>query len=47
MDCRRPWQRLDWALPWLLFLGFPLADLVYTERLPLTVPAEHHRAVLR
>jgi two-component system sensor histidine kinase DesK len=26
------WQRLAWALPWLLFLGIPVADLVTTPR---------------
>ena len=25
------WQRLGWALPWLLFLAFPVADLVSTR----------------
>ena len=32
MDARGPWQRLGWALPWLLFLAFPVADLVATGR---------------
>ena len=32
MDPRGPWQRLGWALPWLLFLAFPVADLVATDR---------------
>jgi two-component system sensor histidine kinase DesK len=32
MDPRTPWQRLGWALPWLLFLAFPVADLLSTER---------------
>jgi two-component system, NarL family, sensor histidine kinase DesK len=35
MDPRTPWQRLGWSLPWLLFLGFPLVDLLVTERSPL------------
>jgi two-component system sensor histidine kinase DesK len=35
MDPRTRWQRLGWALPWLLFLGFPLVDLLATERSPL------------
>jgi two-component system, NarL family, sensor histidine kinase DesK len=26
------WQRLGWALPWLLFLGFPVADLLSSPR---------------
>jgi two-component system, NarL family, sensor histidine kinase DesK len=32
MDPRGPWQRLGWALPWLLFLAFPAADLVAADR---------------
>jgi two-component system, NarL family, sensor histidine kinase DesK len=32
MDPRTLWQRLGWALPWLLFLAFPLAELLDTER---------------
>ncbi len=32
MDPRGPWQRLGWALPWLLFLAFPVVDLVATDR---------------
>ena len=32
MDPRTPWQRVGWALPWLLFQAFPLADLVGTPR---------------
>ncbi len=32
MDARGPWQRLGWALPWLLFLAFPVVDLVATDR---------------
>jgi two-component system, NarL family, sensor histidine kinase DesK len=32
MDPRGPWQRLGWALPWLLFLAFPAVDLVATDR---------------
>src|SRR5688500_5743103 len=35
MDPRTPWQRLGWALPWLLFLAFPVADLLGTARSPL------------
>jgi two-component system sensor histidine kinase DesK len=26
------WRTLGWSLPWLLFLGFPIADLVATPR---------------
>jgi two-component system sensor histidine kinase DesK len=26
------WQRMSWAVPWLLFQAFPIADLVSTER---------------
>jgi two-component system sensor histidine kinase DesK len=32
MDPRGPWQRLGWGLPWLLFLAFPVADLIATDR---------------
>jgi two-component system, NarL family, sensor histidine kinase DesK len=32
MDPRGRWQRLGWALPWLLFLAFPVVDLVVTDR---------------
>ncbi|WP_409328993.1 histidine kinase [Trujillonella humicola] len=32
MDRRRDLRRLGWALPWLLFQFFPLADLVTTPR---------------
>ncbi|MGY1740007.1 MULTISPECIES: sensor histidine kinase [unclassified Blastococcus] len=32
MDCRPAWQRLGWAVPWLLFQFFPVADLVSTPR---------------
>jgi two-component system sensor histidine kinase DesK len=32
MDPRTPWQRLGWAMPWLLFLAFPLVELFDTER---------------
>ncbi len=32
MDCRPAWQRLGWALPWLLFQFFPVFDLVTTPR---------------
>ena len=32
VDPRGPWQRLGWALPWLLFLAFPVVDLVATDR---------------
>ena len=32
-----PWGRLGWALPWLLFLAFPIADLVTTPRPVLAV----------
>ncbi|MEX5718949.1 sensor histidine kinase [Geodermatophilus maliterrae] len=36
MDPRTRWQRIGWALPWLLFQFFPVADLVVTDR-PLVV----------
>ncbi|CCG02518.1 sensor histidine kinase [Blastococcus saxobsidens] len=36
MDPRTRWQRLGWAVPWLLFQIFPIADLVTTPR-PLWV----------
>ncbi|WP_166533173.1 sensor histidine kinase [Blastococcus xanthinilyticus] len=36
MDPRNRWQRLGWAVPWLLFQVFPIADLVSTSR-PLLV----------
>ncbi len=36
MDPRTRWQRIGWALPWLLFQFFPIADLVTTDR-PLAV----------
>ncbi|TFV64352.1 sensor histidine kinase [Geodermatophilus sp. DF01-2] len=32
MDPRTRWQRVGWALPWLLFQVFPLADLASTPR---------------
>ncbi|MFW3169385.1 sensor histidine kinase [Geodermatophilus sp. CPCC 206100] len=32
MDPRTRWQRIGWALPWLLFQVFPLADLFSTPR---------------
>ncbi len=32
MDCRPAWQRLGWALPWLLFQFFPVVDLVTEPR---------------
>ncbi|WP_346622654.1 sensor histidine kinase [Blastococcus montanus] len=32
MDPRTRWQRLGWAVPWLLFQVFPLADLITTPR---------------
>jgi two-component system, NarL family, sensor histidine kinase DesK len=32
VDPRTPWQRLGWAVPWLLFQVFPLADLFTTPR---------------
>jgi two-component system, NarL family, sensor histidine kinase DesK len=32
VDPRTRWRRLGWALPWLLFQAFPLADLITTER---------------
>src|SRR4051794_3508222 len=32
MDARRTWRTLGWSLPWLLFLAFPIADLVLTPR---------------
>ena len=36
VDPRSRWQRVGWALPWLLFQFFPVADLVTTDR-PLAV----------
>lgn len=36
VDPRPRWYRIGWALPWLLFQFFPVADLVTTER-PLAV----------
>jgi two-component system sensor histidine kinase DesK len=36
VDPRPRWQRVGWALPWLLFQFFPVADLVTAER-PLAV----------
>ncbi|SFT83062.1 two-component system, NarL family, sensor histidine kinase DesK [Geodermatophilus amargosae] len=38
MEPRTRWQRIGWALPWLLFQFFPVADLVTTDR-PLAVRA--------
>ncbi len=35
MDPRTRWQRIGWALPWLLFQFFPVADLVTTDRPPV------------
>jgi two-component system, NarL family, sensor histidine kinase DesK len=33
VEARPSWrQRLSWTLPWLIFLAFPLADLVVTPR---------------
>jgi two-component system sensor histidine kinase DesK len=32
VDSRTGWQRLGWAVPWLLFQAFPIADLVSTPR---------------
>ncbi|MGY1721073.1 sensor histidine kinase [Blastococcus sp. SYSU DS0552] len=32
MDAPSRWQRLGWAVPWLLFQAFPIADLVSTPR---------------
>ncbi|WNV77009.1 histidine kinase [Geodermatophilus sp. DSM 44513] len=32
MDPRTRWARVGWALPWLLFQAFPLADLAATPR---------------
>jgi two-component system sensor histidine kinase DesK len=32
MESRRSWRTLGWSLPWLLFLAFPIADLVLTPR---------------
>ena len=32
MDPRTRWQRLGWAVPWLLFQLFPVADLIGTQR---------------
>ena len=36
VDPRPRWYRVGWALPWLLFQFFPVADLVTTDR-PLAV----------
>jgi two-component system sensor histidine kinase DesK len=36
MAGRIPWRTVRWSLPWLLFLGFPIADLMLTPR-PLGV----------
>jgi two-component system sensor histidine kinase DesK len=36
VDPRPRWYRVGWALPWLLFQFFPVADLVTTDR-PLVV----------
>ena len=36
VDPRPRWYRIGWALPWLLFQFFPVADLVTTDR-PLAV----------
>jgi two-component system sensor histidine kinase DesK len=32
MAGRIPWRSVRWSLPWLLFLGFPIADLILTPR---------------
>jgi two-component system, NarL family, sensor histidine kinase DesK len=32
MESRVSWRTLGWALPWLLFQAFPIADLVLTPR---------------
>ncbi|GAB3314099.1 sensor histidine kinase [Geodermatophilus aquaeductus] len=32
MEPRTRWQRIGWALPWLLFQFFPVADLATTDR---------------
>lgn len=32
MAGRIPWRTVRWSLPWLLFLGFPVADLILTPR---------------
>jgi two-component system sensor histidine kinase DesK len=32
VDRRSHWERVGWAVPWLLFLAFPIADLVGTPR---------------
>jgi two-component system sensor histidine kinase DesK len=32
MDGRGRWQQIGWALPWLLFQAFPVADLLSTPR---------------
>jgi two-component system sensor histidine kinase DesK len=32
VDRRSRWERLGWAVPWLFFLVFPIADLVGTPR---------------
>ncbi|TFV91248.1 histidine kinase [Blastococcus sp. CT_GayMR16] len=34
MEGWRSWRTLGWALPWLLFQGFPIADLGLTPRPP-------------
>jgi two-component system, NarL family, sensor histidine kinase DesK len=34
VDPRPRWYRIGWALPWLLFQFFPVADLVTTDRPP-------------
>jgi two-component system sensor histidine kinase DesK len=32
MESWRAWRTLGWALPWLLFQAFPIADLILTPR---------------
>jgi two-component system sensor histidine kinase DesK len=32
VDVRSGWQQIGWALPWMIFLLFPIADLVVTPR---------------
>src|SRR4051794_30175034 len=32
VEARLRWRRMGWALPWLLFQAFPIADLVRTPR---------------
>ena len=34
-DRQSRWERMGWAVPWLLFLAFPVVDLITTPRPPL------------